>query len=89
VAWEAAYNMLPNPKLAQLPAGEIRRKAEQFNRSYAELLDQLHLAFNGQRDVLVKSVGSMFELKYLAEDLIRNPIGDGQWHAGPTFEMPQ
>lgn len=88
VSWESVLRMRPNPKLADYPPGEVHDQAHAFNECYARLLDHLHKAFNGSPDLLVESVGEMFELKYRALDLINNPFpGDEAFRAGPTLEI--
>lgn len=88
VSWESVLPMHPNPKLEDYPPGEIRDGARAFNQCYATLLDQIHDAFNGAPELLVHAVGEMFQLKYLALDLVNNPFpGDAAYGAGPTFEI--
>jgi hypothetical protein len=88
VDWDAAYDMAPNPKAEDYPAGsDLRRRADEFNRTYTGLLDLLHRAFNGEPGRLGGAVGGMYELKYQAQALIRNPRPDGPGNAGPGFQF--
>jgi hypothetical protein len=83
---EAVYPMRPNLRAEDLH-GELRAAADGFNGLYALLLEQVQRAFDGRPDELIRAVGTMFELKYAANDLLRTPLPDGGGqHAGPTFE---
>jgi hypothetical protein len=85
----AVYPMKPNLRVADLTTPELRAAANAFNRIYARLLHQLQTAVDGRPDELTRAVGTMFELKYAANDLLRIPLPDGSGqHAGPTFEFP-
>lgn len=87
VDWNDVYEMRPNPKAADYPAGsENRQKLDEFNRAYMRLLDTLHRAFNGQPRLLVNAVGVMYDLKYLAAALMKIPSGKGKTTVGPSFE---
>jgi hypothetical protein len=87
VDWDGVYDMQPNPRAGAYPPGSaLRRKADAFNQTYSELLHKLHTAFNGEPAALMKAVALMYDLKYLAIELMRIPTGrDGQT-AGPPFE---
>jgi hypothetical protein len=83
---DAVYPMRPNLRVAEL-RGELRAAAEAFNAVYGRLLGQIQRAFDRHPDELTRAVGTMFELKYAANDLLRTPLPDGSGeHAGPTFE---
>jgi len=88
VDYAAVYDMKLNPKQADYPAGsELAHYAGQFNQLYTEFLGQLHEAFNGRPEALVEAVTTMYNLKYKAIELIKNPIpGSNGLHAGPGFE---
>ncbi len=89
VDWRKVYNMKPNPSLADYKHDpELRAKGEAFNRGYLGLLDKMQLAFTGQPDQLQEAVVIMFQLKYLAAELLKNPIGPGALNAGPVFGYP-
>jgi hypothetical protein len=86
VDWGAVYDMRTDPRAADYPPGsELRRKSEEFNRAYTGLVHTLHRCFNGEPQLLVESVGAMYDLKYRAIALMRVPRDDGT-AAGPTFE---
>lgn len=85
----AVYAMKPNLRVEQLPTDELRAAARACNRVYARMLGHIQTAFDGKPDALTHAVGTMFELKNRATDLLRIPLpGDGALHAGPTFENP-
>ena len=89
VSWGDVYPMRKNPKMADLPSGsEVLKKSIAFNRTYTDLLNTLNLAMNGQPDLIMKSVGIMYELKYQAIELMRIPMpGCKDETVGPSFEF--
>lgn len=89
VDMRAVYPMKPNLRVEDLPAGALRDKAVAFNAVYALLLEQIQTAFHGHPEALTRAVGTMFDLKNAAVDLLRIPLPDGSgMHAGPTFQYP-
>ncbi len=90
VDWTAVQPVTPNLKLAQLPEGsELRKRAEEFNRQYAEFLALLKRAYNGEPNLLLdEAVPMMFRFRDRIVELIRNPIPGLATNAGPTFEIP-
>jgi hypothetical protein len=85
---EAVYPMKPNLRMAEIRTHELRRMAEACNAIWSSLLRQLETALTGSPDELREAVGTMFELKYAACELLRVPLpGDAGYHAGPTFEV--
>lgn len=87
VDWEAVHNLRPNPRMEDYPAGSpVRAKMLEFNRAYSSLLRMLHRGFNGQPEQMAVSVGSMYELKNIALELMRMPPGEDGTVAGPSFE---
>jgi hypothetical protein len=90
VDWAAVHNMKANPKVTDYEhQPDLLEKAKEFNRSYTQLLDQIHKACNGEPDQLMKGIGLMYKLKYLASELMNIPLGDSGMMAGPTFEFEQ
>ncbi len=86
VRWDAVADMAPNPKLATYPVGSpLWQQTMAFNQAYTRLLHQLHVACNGRPDTLSEAVPMMYQLKYLAQALLRTPNGHGRM-AGPSFE---
>ncbi len=86
VDYTAVYPMLHDLRPDDFPPGELRDASQAFDRIYSHLLRQLQGAFDGRPDLLLPAVGTMFELKYKALELIRNPLsGHPGANAGPTF----
>ena len=66
--------MPPNPKASGYPAGSLSRQlTDQFSFTYTKLLKALHAAFNGTPESLASALGIMYELRLLAEDVLRTP----------------
>ena len=81
------WDMVTNPKLANFPAGSTARAyAERFNGIYTNLLNSLHVTFNGQPQHLSKAIGGMYELRLAAESLIEIQDANTGKQAAPTFE---
>lgn len=89
VCWGDVYPMRKNPKMADLPSGsEVLKKSIAFNRTYTDLLNTLNAAMNGKPDLIMKSVGIMYELKYQAIELMKIPMpGCKDETVGPSFEF--
>ena len=88
VDWSAVWNMAPNPKSARYEEDqpEVYALMQDFNRQYTGLLRQLHAAFNGDPQQLMKAVPTMYELKYAAQGLMKIPTGVGDTTVGPSWE---
>jgi hypothetical protein len=81
------WDMVTDPKVANYVAGSTAQVyAERFNGIYTNLLDSLHLAFNGRPDHLRAAIGGMYELRLSAEALIQIPDAKSGKLAAPTFE---
>jgi hypothetical protein len=81
------WNMVVNPKLANYPAGSAAHAyAERFNGIYTNLLNSLHVTFNGQPQHLSRAIGGMYELRLAADALIEIQDTNTGKQAGPTFE---
>jgi hypothetical protein len=85
VDYQRVYPMLRDPRLDDFE-GELKRAAEKFNATYSMLLASLQSAFDGERERLIPAVGVMFDMKYQALELLKNPIPGTPFHAGPTFQ---
>jgi hypothetical protein len=86
--WDAVYPMRPNLRVSDIHSAELRRLAEACNALWSGLLRQLETALTGSPGELRAAVGTMFELKYAACELLRIPLPDEDGlHAGPTFEV--
>jgi hypothetical protein len=87
VQWDHVYPMRSNPKMANYQHDSAPwRKSHAFNRSYTALLDELHIALNGNPKRLNQSVAGMYDLKQQAVELMKIPVGDEEMTAGPSFE---
>jgi len=76
VDWGAVYNMMPNPKLAQYNDNhELKAKALEFNKTYAQLLKNINDACNGHPECLKAAIPQMYDLKYQAIGLMKTPLG--------------
>jgi Ferritin-like len=85
---EAVYPMKPNLHMSDIRAPELRRIAEACNVIWSTLLRRLETALTGSPEELQNAVGTMFELKYAACELLRIPLADDSgFNAGPTFEV--
>ena len=85
---EAVYPMKPNLRTSEIRTAELRRMAEACNAIWSSLLREIETALTGSPDELRRAVGTMFELKYAACELLRIPLpDDAGLHAGPTFEV--
>ncbi len=89
VDWKATKNMIDDPKAANFPKGSPARiKAEEFNQLYSHFLRLLHRTFNGESQLIVKAVGMMYQMKYIAAELLNIQVPDNKEGkvAGPPFE---
>ena len=87
VDFTAAYPMRPNPRLADFPDPDLRSAGETANRMWSRLLLQIDEAFDGQPEMLLPAVHTMFKLRDAMLVLLANPLpGHDGLHAGPTFE---
>lgn len=77
-----------NPKIADMPPDSAaRRLAEQFSRDYVAMLDDLHRAFNGEKERMDSAIRLMrLSLRSTALQLVKTPLSAGV-NAGPTFEF--
>ena len=89
VNWDSVVDMVNNPKAADFPKGSAaREKADEFNQLYSHFLRLLHKTFNGEPSLIVKSVGMMYQMKYVAAELLNCKIPNHKKDkvAGPPFE---
>jgi hypothetical protein len=81
--------MEPNPKMANYKHNPVLyKKAESFNLLYTRLLQAIHATCNGHPEALKPAIPIMWELKYLALELMKVPLTDSydSMTAGPSFE---
>jgi hypothetical protein len=83
------YPIFPNTKAAMLTEGtEERRRVDDFNTAYSQLLNGLHRTFNGEPSYLDNTIGLMFDVKLLGEKLCSTPFpGKKGYNIGPSFEF--
>ncbi len=88
VAWDAVYNMVPNPTEEMFAHDRcLCSKIRLFNDIYSEMLRMLHRACNGQPYLLSDTaVPQMYTLRDLAVELMNERSGIGDFTAGPSFE---
>jgi hypothetical protein len=89
VDWCAVYPIKMDAKLADYqPESDLHAAAVAFNNFYAQFLRLLNRAFNGEPALLQEAVPKMFDIRNLANQLMRNPLCDGlAINAAPTFEV--
>jgi rubrerythrin len=70
------WNMQPNPPPPdQLPAGSSSRHvATQFAIAYTTMLRSLHDTFNGAPAEINKAMGLMYQLRLLAQSVLKTPM---------------
>lgn len=86
VDWSAVHPMRANPRCADFPPGTpVREAMDDFNDTYCSMLARLERTLDGNPAMLGAAVGTMFELKQRAADLVRTPVGTSET-AGPSFE---
>lgn len=85
------FPIFPNTKAAMLPPGsEERRRIDDFNTSYSQLLNGLHRTFNGEPDFLGNTIGLMFDVKLSGEKLCATAFPGTEnedYNIGPSFEF--
>jgi hypothetical protein len=81
------WDMVMNPKIANYRADSAARAyAQRFNAIYTNLLNSLHVTFNGAPRRLAKAIAGMYELRLAAEALIDIRDDASGKQAAPTFE---
>jgi len=88
VDWDAVYPVKKNVKLSDYQEGsELYDRGKKFEELYRCFLGEIQCSFNGSPEKLVPAVGKMFQLRDLANSLIRNPIPGDEYgcHAGPIY----
>lgn len=75
-----------DPHVGDYPAGSpVRKSCEECNHTYTNLLKVLHEVFNGAPEKLGETIGTMFELRAQAGNLMAIETQPGT-RAGPSFE---
>jgi ferritin-like protein len=78
--------MVDNPGDVDLSREQllVRRLSDEFDVVYSKLLNALQIAFNGNPGKMQDALGTMFELKTVADDLLQQRLNSGEF-AGPRF----
>ena len=80
------YDLKPNAKAADYPPGSMaRRMADQTNQIYSNLLNNLHLTFNGSPERIDQAMGLMYEFRLSVQKMVTIELGNGQ-NAAPPFQ---
>lgn len=92
VDWKAVYRIKvpdkPNEKVHPPSDSEVCKHLDRFNTEYAKLLVQLEWSFRGHPGMIIKAIPTMWDLRYLAEEIFRNPHDRyPDCKANPTFEI--
>ena len=86
VDWCGMHNMKLNPKIKDYQGRpELLAAANDFNKSYMRLLDNIQKGCSGEPEVLERGIHIMYELKKQALGLMKIELGNNEF-AGPTFE---
>lgn len=91
VDWNSAYPIKEDPKMDDYQSNaNLKAKVLEFNKAYTGLLKVIDKACNGEQEVLMeKGIPIMIQLKYMAKELMKTPVGDSGLNATPTFEYTE
>ena len=79
-------DLVENSKASQYAVGSVaRRKVDDFNRAYTEMLHMLHETFNGAAGRINDAIELMLRLTGLAREITEIDVGGGR-RAAPSFE---
>lgn len=87
VVWDSVWPIATNLKVEQIPEGQLRAVAIEFNNAYRDFLQMLTAAFNGKPEFLMAAVPRMFEFRNYMQQLICNPLPGTCNNAAPTYEI--
>ncbi|MDD9944763.1 MAG: ferritin-like protein [Myxococcales bacterium] len=84
---DGVFPMKENPTADQFPRGTFGRLlSDNFTEGYRNLLNALHLAFNGEPERISAALGLMYQLRLLAQRLMGTPLeADALPTAGPVY----
>jgi CDGSH-type Zn-finger protein len=86
VDWDGVHNMRPNPDINDYPEGsEARERMEALAQGYSDMLRMMEQSFDGDPRLFGETVGTMYELRHLIQELMKMPSGDGKTTVGPYF----
>jgi hypothetical protein len=74
VDWSTVYPMQDNPQPGTKLPAQSQALSAAFEATYAELLDCLHRAFNGEADAMRLAVPVMYRMRHEAIALMRVPL---------------
>ncbi len=87
---QGVYDFPSNARLSDYPAGSAAAiSAEQFYEAYLRLLRGLDRAFNGDPGFLSDAIGTMYELKLVAQQVVLHPADPNKPNgkvAAPPFQ---
>ena len=86
VDWDAVHDMRNNPDIDDYPEGSTaREKMEALAQAYSDMLRMMERSFAGNPELFGETIGTMFELRHLIQELMEMPSGDGATTVGPYF----
>ena len=86
VDWGEVHNMRQNPDIEDYPEDSpAREKMEALAQGYSDMLRMMERSFAGDPRLFGETVGTMFELRHLIQELMELPSGDGETTVGPYF----
>ena len=78
--------MRSNPDINDYPEDSLQReKMEALAQGYSDMLRTMERSFAGDPRLFGETVGIMFELRHLIQELVEMPSGDGETTVGPYF----
>jgi hypothetical protein len=87
IRYDQVYDMGTDVKTDDFVSDELKEMSADFNAMYKDLLNGLQDAFSGNQQAFIQAVAGMYQMKYKAMELIKNPIPGKKINAGPTFEF--
>jgi len=86
---DGVWPLRPNCKIADFaPGTQARTRIEQFAYNYSNLLNSLHLAFNGEPERLDAAIGVMYDLRVLSAAMMQTVADPNTGQTvGPSYEF--
>lgn len=86
---DGVWPLRPNCKIADFaPGTQARTRIEQYAYNYSNLLNALHLTFNGEPDRLDAAIGVMYDLRVLSAAMMQTVADpDTGQTVGPSYEF--
>ena len=86
VDWGAVHNMRANPDINDYPKDSpAYEKMDALAQGYSDMLRMMEQSFAGDPKLFGETVGTMYELRHLIQELMEMPSGDGETTVGPYF----